>query len=223
MNMEIRTITLDNDFEVLYVDGLDGGGYDHLSDFLTAITAHGKDQYQNAVEWCAGFGVIGFDFLNKGICEKMSFIDCYEPAVRWLNRTIEHNNIENKTAVYYADKVSLVPENVKWDLVVANPPHSFGSEPIKYFRNTITNLQSLDDVIRITCDEDLSIHAEFFANIRNYLLPGADIFISEVGYLDTIQTLAEDAGLVFVAMYDAPKLSDDSKTDAVIFHFKEPQ
>ena len=216
--MEIHTINL-SDFEVLYVDGLDGGGYDHLPDFVNAI---GQKHYTNAVEWCAGFGVIGFDFLNKGMCDHMSFIDCYEPAVRWLNRTIEHNNVENKTTVYLADKVSLIPEDVKWDLVLANPPHSFGSEPVEYFKETINDPQLLSDVMRITCDEDLSIHKEFFANIRNYLLPDADIFISEVGYLNTIQELAEDAGLIFVTKHKAPTLSKDSNTEAVIFHFKEP-
>ena len=66
------------------------------------------------------------------------------------------------------------------------------------------------------------IHKEFFANIRNHLLPDADVFISEVGHLDTVQTLAENAGLVFVTKHAAPMLSRDSKTDAVIFHFKEP-
>lgn len=221
--MEIRTFTLDNDFEVLYVDGLDGGGRDHLPDFLDVVTTHGQDQYHSAVEWCAGFGVIGFDFLNKGICEKMSFIDCYEPAVRWLNRTIEHNNIENKTEVYHADKISLIPNDVKWDLVVANPPHSFQLETKEMFEQTIDNPVSRADVIRITCDVDLEIHKEFFNNIRTYLEPGADIFISEVGFLDEVQQLAEDAGLLFVDKHPAPTLSRDSKTDAVIFHFKEPQ
>ena len=222
MNMEIRNIKLDNDFEVLYVDGLDGGGLNHLPDFLSVITNHGKDKYQNALEWCAGFGVIGFDFLNKGLCERMEFMDCYEPAIRWLNRTIEHNNVENKTATYHADKISLIPEGVKWDLVLANPPHSFDLSTKKYFEETVRTPQ-LDDIIRITCDVDLEIHREFFNNIRTYLEPGADIFISEVGFLDEVQQLAEDAGLLFVDKHPAPTLSRDSKTDAVIFHFKEPQ
>lgn len=220
--MEIRTITLDNDFEVLYVDGLDGGGHLHLPDFLDALTTHGQDQYQSAVEWCAGFGVIGFNLLNKDICKKMSFIDCYEPAVRWLNRTIEHNNIENKTEVYHADKISLIPDGVKWDLVVANPPHCFDLNTKKYFEETVQEPQ-LDDIIRLTCDVDLEIHKEFFSNIRSYLEPGADIFISEVGSLDEVQSLAEDAGLEFLGKYPAPKLSLNSQTDAVVFHFKEPQ
>lgn len=216
--MTVHTIKLE-DFEVLYVDGLDGGGLDHLPDFVDAV---GQKQYTNAVEWCAGYGVIGFDFLVKGKVDHMSFIDCHEPAIRWLNRTIEHNNVENKTAVYLANKISLIPEDVKWDLVLANPPHSFGPDPVKYFHETVSDPQTLSDVMRITCDEDLSIHKEFFANIRNHLLPDADIFISETGHLDIIQQLAEDAGLIFVNKHAAPMLSKDSKVEAVVFHFKEP-
>lgn len=47
-------------------------------------------------------------------------------------------------------------------------------------------------------------------------------FIDAVGYLDTIQKLAEDAGLIFIDKHPAPMLSKDSKSEAVIFHFKEP-
>lgn len=221
-NMEQLSFTLDNDFVVLFEQGLDGGGYDHLPDFRNAVSTSGKETYNNAVEWCAGFGVIGFDFINSNTCENMSFVDCYEPAINWLNITAKHNNVEDKITTYLADKIALIPDDVKWDLVLANPPHSFEPETKQYFKDTIGNLQSQSDVIRITCDEDLLIHKEFFANIRNHLLPDADVFISEVGHLDTVQTLAENAGLVFVTKHAAPMLSRDSKTDAVIFHFKEP-
>ena len=215
--MNVHTIKLE-DFEVLYVDGLDGGGLNHLPDFHDVI---GKKHYTNALEWCAGFGVIGFDLLNKDVCDHISFIDCHEPSIRWLTRTIEHNNVENKATTYQADKISLIPEGIKWDLVVANPPHCFDAATKEYFEQTVQQPQ-LDDVIRITCDVDFEIHKEFFTNIRNYLLPDADIFLSEVGYFDEVQQLAENAGLEFVGKHPAPELSKNSKTNAVVFHFKEP-
>ena len=220
--MAEQTIRLDNNFLVLYEDGLDGGGYDHLPDFKNAVSLSGKTHYTNAVEWCAGFGVIGFDFLNRQVCENMAFIDCYKLAIDWLEKTIEYNNIQNSTTLYHIDKISLLPNNLKYDLVLANPPHSFEQETKEMFERTIKNPSSRADVIRITCDVNLEIHKEFFDNIRKHLAPDADVFISEVGHLDTVQQLAEDAGLIFITKHQAINLSKDSKTDAVIFHFKEP-
>jgi methylase of polypeptide subunit release factors len=216
-----RTFTLDNDFVVLYEDGLDGGGIDHLPDFINAINSNGKIQYENAVEWCAGFGVIGFRLLNSNISTHMSFADSHEIAINWLIKTSEHNKVNDRTSFYLSDKISLIPNDVKWDLVVANPPHSFDRGTVEHFEKTLSGQQK-NDVIRITCDEGFRIHKEFFENIRARLLPGADIFMSEVCEFEAIEKMALDAGLQVVTRYPAPKLSINSQTDAVVFHFKEP-
>ena len=220
--MGIRTFTLDNDFTVTYADGLDGGGIDHLPDFRAAVESSGKPHYTRAVEWCAGFGVIGFDFLNRGVCEHMSFIDCHEPAIHWLSETIKQNTIDEKTELYLTDKIAAIPSDVKWDLLLANPPHCFSPNNKEMFEKTIENPEQRADIIRLTCDVDYIIHKEFFENIREHLLPDADVFISEVGCLEEIKQFATNAGLVWVATHPAPKLSINSKTDAVVFHFKEP-
>lgn len=214
-------IQLDNGFEVQYVVGTDGGGFSHLPNFRLAVSLTGKEHYTSGVEWCAGFGVLGFDFLNRGICDRMSFIDCHEPSIEWINNTIKHNLVEEKAATYLTDRISSIPDDVKWDLLIANPPHSFDENSKRHLEDTVPYPQKAD-AIRLTCDVDLLIHREFFANIRKHLLPGGDLFISEVGYLEPIRQLAEDSGLLFVAMHPADKLSEDSKTNAVIFHFKEP-
>lgn len=220
--MADRIITLDNNFEVLYEDGLDGGGHDHLPDFKNAVALSGKEHYDRAVEWCAGFGVIGFDFLNRAACGHMSFIECHAPAIRWLDETAKHNQIESKVTTYLTDTIASISDEVKWDLVLANPPHAFDISTTRAFEETVQQPQ-LADVLRLTCDLDFKIHKEFFENIKAHLLPGADIFISEVGYLEEIEKIALDSGLVVVARHPAPELSINSSTEAVVFHFKEPQ
>jgi len=219
--MEICKIQLDNGFEVHYIQGSDGGGYAHLPDFKLAISLTGKDHYVSGVEWCAGFGVLGFDFLNRGVCDRMSFIECHSPSVEWINNTINHNKIAEKTSVYLANKISMIPDDVKWDLLLANPPHSFDEGSKKYLEANIPHPQ-LPDAIRLTCDVGLEIHREFFANIRKHLLPGADLFISEVGEFDKIEEFAVDAGLEVIARHPADKLSINSDTSSIVFHFKEP-
>lgn len=220
-NMEILKIQLDNDFEVQYMPGSDGGGFAHLPDFKLAMSLTGKEHYTNGVEWCAGFGVLGFDLLNRKVCDRMSFIDCHAPSIEWINNTIKHNHVEEKTATYLTDTISLIPDDVKWDLLIANPPHSFDAGSKKYLEDNTAEPQ-LSDVLRLTCDVDLLTHREFFASIRKHLLPEADLFISEVGDFDRIEQLAIDAGLEVVARHPADKLSIDSHTNSIVFHFKEP-
>jgi 16S rRNA G966 N2-methylase RsmD len=220
-DMDIKKIHLDNSFEVLYVEGLDGGGYDYLPDFKNAIALTGKKHYTSGVEWCAGYGVLGFDLLKRGVCDHMSFIDCHEPAKHWLNETIKHNIIEHCTTVYLADKILLIPNEVKWDLVIANPPHSFEIAGKKMFEDTLPK-NIADVVIRLVCDVDFTIHKEFFANIRKHLLPGADLFISETNGFDIIEQLAMDAGLQIIGQHPADKLRETSSPEAIVFHFKEP-
>jgi len=220
--MAERTTELDNNFTVLYEDGLDGGGIDHLPDFKTAVESSGQSHYTRAVEWCAGFGVIGFDFLNRGVCDHISFIECHEPAIHWLSETSKQNSVEDKTSLYLTDKIATIPNDVKWDLLLANPPHCFTLDIKEMFEKTVENPSQCADVIRLTCDVDFIIHKEFFENIREHLLPNADLFISEVGDLEEIKQLAINAGLIWAATHPAPKLSINSKTDAVVFHFKEP-
>ena len=219
--MGMVTHSLSDNFVVYYEDGLDGGGIAHLPDFKNAVSLAGKEHYTSAVEWCAGFGVIGFDFLHSEMCNHMSFIDCHEPATKWLNRTIENNNIESKSTVYLADKIELIPDDVKWDLVLANPPHCLDATLEHFNKSDMASAQKAD-VIRLTCDVDGLIHKEFFENIRKHLLPGADLFISEISQQEAIDSMAIESGLEIVGYYPAPKLSINSQITAVIYHLREP-
>lgn len=219
--MADRTFDLSNNFRVLYEDGLDGGGINQLPDFISAITNHGKDRYAKGLEWCAGFGVLGFYFLHTNRCQHMSFNDCHAPATRWLNATVDHNNIKDRASVYLSDTISAIPSDVKWDLVLANPPHCFDRQSVEHFEKMLDGPQK-DDVIRLTCDEDLVVHRDFFNSIRSHLEPGADIFMSEVSHFDEVEQLAREAGLEVVSRYAAPRLSIDCSGNAMILHFKEP-
>lgn len=222
MYQNVNTIKLDNEFTVLYVHGLDGGGHHHLSDFKQVVDNHGKDKYTNAVEWCAGFGVIGFDFLNRDMCEHMSFIDYFEPAIHWINETAKHNKIEGKITTFETGKISTIPETEKWDLVLANPPHCFDEQSRSHIEQNTPDEYFLGVALRLVYDEEFETHKEFFKNIRKNLLPGADLFLSEVSSFEVIEKLANEVGLEVIGRHPAPKLSKDSHTNAVILHFKEP-
>lgn len=209
-------LTLENGTTIIWEEGLDGGGLNHLPDFINAISTHGKPKYKHGVEWCAGFGVIGYHFLTSDICERMSFIDCYEPAISNINKTAGFNNLTDRVTTYHSDEIGKIVTNEKWDLLVANPPHCFTSEVKQWL---IDNNHG-DHTIRITCDEDLKIHEEFFNNIADYMEVGGDLFISEVSDEPKLVEMAEANGLKLIQKLPADKLVLDSCEHARVFHFR---
>lgn len=211
-------LTLENGTTILYEDGLDGGGFDHLPDFIDAVSRYGKEKYKHGLEWCAGYGVIGFHFLTENVCDLMSFNDCHGPALDYCQQTAKFNSVADKVFTYHCDSIGKIDTDHKWDLVLANPPHCFTEETRQWLLNNGHGEHSA----RIVCDVDWYAHKEFFQHIRKYLLPGADIFISEVSEFETILSMAQNCGLEFAGEYAAPKLSIDSNTAAKILHFREP-
>ncbi len=211
-------LQLENGTTILYEDGLDGGGFNHLPDFINAVKQFGKEKYNHGLEWCAGYGVIGYYFLTEGIADLMSFNDCYEPALDYCQQTAKLNKVEEKVFTYHSDSLSKISPGHKWDLVLANPPHCFTEDTRKWLLDNGHG----DHTARIVCDVDYYAHKEFFNNVRNHLLPGADLFISEVGEFEVILEMAIASGLELAGECPAPMLSIDSNTAAKIFHFREP-
>jgi methylase of polypeptide subunit release factors len=158
---------------------LDGGGgwmKDFFSDVVTKI---GKNNYTRGFEWCSGFGILGFEALGRGQCDHMTFSDYYPAAIRDCLDTAKNNGLSNKVHGYVTGQIGTISENDKWDLVIGNPPHAFGS--IKQTKSLYGGMDksSIKNILRVVCDEGMAIHKEFFTNIKKHLLPDADIFLYE--------------------------------------------
>lgn len=205
-----------NGTKIVTEAGLDGGGINHLPDFIDAVKNHGKEKYKHGLEWCAGFGAIGFYFLTEGICELMSFNDCYGASLECCRETAILNGLSDQVFTYHADSIGMINTDHKWDLVLANPPHCFTQETKQW----LIDGNHGDHSVRITCDVDYAAHKEFFKNIVNYMDPDGDIFISEVAGFEDIAKLGEEGGLTLVSMIEAPMLKKDSTPHAKIMHFK---
>ena len=80
--------------------------------------------------------------------------------------------------------------------------------------------QQLADSIRITIDDELTIHREFFKNISKHLVPDADIFISTGPDMELIIRLAKKNKLVLINQYIPLVLLEQLSKYAKILHFK---
>lgn len=162
--------------------------------------------FKRAYEWCSGPGFIGFALLEAGICESLCLADVNPAAVEVIQRTIAENDLASKVSVYLSDNLNDIPKHERFDLVVGNPPYGYAPIHMGYVppsflerairEGTVAPSRSWDDLmaarnqmnasvaLRIV-DPEWRLHADFYSNIKAFLLPGAQLCISEWSPLET--------------------------------------
>lgn len=217
------TVTLKSGIVINYPSILDGGGTDLIDDYLKIFYILNK-KYKNAFEWCAGFGILGFEILGNGIAENIYFSDIYQPAIDNCIETGVNNNVSEKVFGYVSDNIKDLPINKLFDLVVANPPNNFSLDGWKESKIKYTDYTSWeqypnwDDDVRIGCDDGYKIHIEFFDNIADKMIQGGDMLLLIVnGHEEEnyIVSLAEKNGFEFIKKYKTT-----ANFGGEIFHFK---
>ena len=179
----------------------DGGGSTQYADFINFFKEKGDDlpKYKNCLEWCAGPGFIGYSLLDTEVCQHVTFMDIHEPAIDDARNNAIFNNLTDRTSFYTIDAIHKLPTDLKFDLVVANPPHS-----LKASEEWLNN----KGLFRLIVDLDWKIHEEFFAHITDYLLPGAEVILSENDHFPEFIEMAKKVGLIFEGYKPAKILTD---------------
>lgn len=185
-----------NQFRVYHDSWMDGGGTWFGQEYVDII----QKRYPNRVfarcyEWCSGPAFIGFSILDHGLCQSLCVSDIYDAAINRVNETALANRIDNVSA-YATGAVSGLPDHEMFDLVVANPPH-------------FLECPGDDNYQRIAVDKDWAAHQEFFANIKQHLLPDGVILLQEnqAGSLHRekdFEAYINAAGLEITAVFDSP-------------------
>ena len=164
---------------------------------------------------------ISFSLLDAGIINELVLIDIYKPALEQALVNAKNNNFNN-VSYYHSNTISTIPNFEKFDLVVANPPHSPDDTGIRLnFENGKINEEDFLIHTRLVVDQDWKIHKDFFANITKYLNNGAELYISENHKHPQILNCAIQSGLTLVHIYDAEELNrSGGGPGSVILHFK---
>lgn len=165
-------------YDVYYSNATNGGGDYFALEYMQVI----KDWYpykkfEKCLEWCSGPGFIGFGIYASLLCEKISFIDKYEPAVEQLNRTKTNKGKTDDTnvTVYHGDSLSIIPEDEQFDLIVGNPPHWNNEDDAKQLLGN-----DIDDHMRdILIDKEWAAHKDFFAQAKLRLSEKGVILLQE--------------------------------------------
>jgi methylase of polypeptide subunit release factors len=204
-----------NDILVYYHMSLDGGGMNFSSQYREVIQAiYGNRKFSNAFEWCSGPGYIGFDLLSHNVCDQLWLGDIYQPALRAINCTIENlpEHYHNRVNPFHMKSVADIPSDVKFDLIVSNPPHwDLNQEP--FINQVYFNFNA-----RVCADTDWTIHADFFQNIKKHLAPDGVILLLEHSFgsgPDSFRSFIEEGGLQITNCYWEP--------DVIKFYYLEVQ
>ena len=149
------------DIEVYYTDDLEGGGQLFGQQYIPVIESlFGK--VDTIYEICAGPAFIGFSLLAHGLCNKLILSDINTDALEAIQKTIKENKLQKKVEVYWSNGLNNMTTDIKFDLVIANPPH---------FNNNKLGL--------VGSDLNWEFHKEFYSNIYRYLKPDGSVLFQE--------------------------------------------
>lgn len=151
---------------------LDGFGSVLKTPIAAAVEQLGRP-FDFAFEWCSGIGEIGMTLLRRNLCSRLCLSDINPEAIRIAREIAERDSLSNKIDFFVGDNLTPLPENLKFDLVVANPPNYYNIQEGHAFGPLYMNDLRPND-------RGWKIHAAFYANIRRYLAPGAVMLIEEV-------------------------------------------
>lgn len=160
-------------FPVYFKPHMNGGGihfHNHYVDMMNKRYHNRK--FHTCFEWCAGPAFIGFDILDHGFCEHLYLTDVYKPSLDTVSKTIsETASLAQRVTTQLAGKIADIPDHVKFDLVVSNPPHFKDWPEYRLDVNGKDGDPNWNDPnqVRIGVDPDWQIHKEFFANIGRHL------------------------------------------------------
>lgn len=215
----VEIFNLTSGFTITAQCHLDGGGMQMKDPLIEIINRTGKPKYEKVFEWCAGFGVLGFEVLGHGLADKLMFSDYYPLAIETCLQNAKDNNVEDKVTGYVTPVIKNIPDDEMVDLIVSNPPHCFTEEHLNSMRvdPNYNDPKDFTNVARLLFDIDRNIHREFFKNIRSHLLPDADIYLVESYEDRELPVIAAEYGIELVGGYP---VEVDCIPNGYCFHFK---
>jgi len=204
------TTILNSGIKLTYPQHLEGGCFWLKDEFISIIKKIKKEPYFHCFEWCSGLGGIGFEILGNNLCKKITFSDYYNVAIENCLENAVKNNLSNVVAGYITPTISEIPDNEIWDLVIGTPPHCFDAEEQLTHLSTnnkdLTGSLSASNWARLTIDDGMEIHKEFFKNIKKHLTNNADILIfGNTNQENALVDLARSAELKLIKTYSVKR------------------
>lgn len=158
-----------NNTSVYYYKELDGGGTTFGVNALRGEEVQKRIVKGNILEMCSGPGFMGAYLNDIGLADKLYLSDINVENKECIEATIEENGLTNVEFIK-SDGFDSIPEGLKFDTIVSNPPHFATNRPNGY-RSKHEKLISLD--------ADMKIHKSLFDSADKFLNPNGRIVLVE--------------------------------------------
>lgn len=216
LNWDKVVMELKSSITIEYPKHIESDGQLYTVSLLDSIRKTGKHYYERALDWCSGNGILGFEVLGAGIAKQIVFADSYYVAVDSALENANKNHLGKYVTGHVAPSIKLLPDIERWDLVICNPPQYRSKQHyLNSKKNKDMDPVSFENTYRLYVDEDWELHKEFFTNINEKLLPGADIYMIDIVWEDSFIDWARQNKLLFRGKYPVDGVHGGS-----ILHFK---
>ena len=214
------------DCDIFYTPETNGGGDYFFLEYLDLVI----EQYgrvHHLMEWCSGPGFIGYGMMACNICDRLTLLDKFEPAVKIAEKTasnsfikhgldikdpntVYHRRVFPRTKIYHSDNLSVLPDD-KIDLVVGNPPHFENEEDAIKSLSKMGSPVFNDHLRDIILDPNWDAHRDFFKQLSTRLSDDGRICLqlhSGGSDVDTFKPMVEEAGLRITAKMESAQYQD---------------
>lgn len=191
-----------NDIDVFYTPITNGGG-DYFALEYTEVVNKFYGPVDNALEWCAGPGFIGYMLLATKLCNNISFVEMTDLAITYLEKTKANSIYNDKINIYQGSRLDCIPAAKQFDLVVGNPPHW----PSLESANTSLNATNADEQINLLVDNNWEAHKDFFKNMKTMLSANGSILLQECSLGSSpndFEEMIDQSGLKITYVQESP-------------------
>jgi methylase of polypeptide subunit release factors len=186
-----------------YTPDLAGGGNEFGQAYLPFVRDH-LTSATSVFEWCSGPGFIGFSLLAAGLCDTLDLGDVNPAAGAVVADTVRRNQLDDRVRFHLSDCFTQISPQLRWDLIVGNPPHTNAAAPASAYQHHHAPL--------IWQDENWDIHRRFYTQAKDRLRPGGAILIQENHRFSEPDDFAEmiaSAGLEVVGVHECGPAFED--------------
>ncbi|TGK92717.1 peptide chain release factor N(5)-glutamine methyltransferase [Leptospira brenneri] len=158
---------------------------------------------------CSGSGCIGLSLTQLLNTSVVVLSDLSEKAIEVSQRNAEKYKLTDKVNFYVSDLDSSLPDDLKFDLVVSNPPYIPESEKPEIMPDVL----EYEPHLALFVSDFKEFHKRLLSVVKNRLHPGGK-FMMETHplYMDDVETLATELGFL-----SSKRILDSSKKERFFF------
>lgn len=143
-------VVLESNIRCIFDPKFDNGNQNISADLANIVKDEKVMACNRILDYCPGYGCIGFDMLALGVTNHIVFVDTDESPILNCLETAKNNSVLFYTTGYGIDTIADLPEEEKYDIVVATL-HNQSKEKLQ----------------------------DFFLHIHRYMTKYADIYLVE--------------------------------------------